>query len=292
MRILITGATGIVGKKLLTELNRFSYDIRILTRKKENYAATSDNFEYAAGNLEDKNSLDNATRGIDTVIHLAAITHTNNQKLYYQINIEGTKNLLRAAEKNGVKNFIFISSRVASIEGGAYAHSKLLAEEAVKSSQLNWIILRPAEIYGAGEKEAVSKLIHIIKNNKFIPIIGNGQYSLSPVYIDDIIECIAEILQKNSYSKKTYTLAGPEEFTFTELTDKISKVLKVKRIKIFIPIFSLKALAFFFYLAKSDIIVEDQIPRLLCAKSSDISLAKKDLNFHPRSIVEYIKQNK
>lgn len=285
MRILITGATGQVGKKLITSMENSGHKIRILARSSQIAPKINNQKnECAFGDLENSASLEKATANIDTIIHLAAITHTNDQKLYYRINTEGAKNLLAAARKNSVKNLIFISSRTAGIEGGAYACSKLLAEKLVKKSSLNWVILKPSEIYGASGKEAISKLMNIIKKSPIVPIIGDGKYLLNPVHIDDLVQAISAIINKNIYPQKIYTIAGPEEISYNDLVDKLAKILKVKIIKIHIPIFLAKFAAYLFFLLKKDIIVMDQIPRLLCEKTGDIAEAKKDLGFNPREL--------
>lgn len=290
VNILITGATGMIGRKLLGKLIREEYKISVLV-KHEKYKELLKDFscEFRIGNLLDRESLYAAIGGIDAVIHLAGITHTNSIKLYYQINTEGTKNLLEACEKNGVKKFIYISSRTASVEGGAYAHSKFLAEEEVKKSSIPWIILRLAEVYGAGEKEAIFRLIQIIKRNSFIPIIGNGIYRLSPVYIDDVLDVIVAAVSAESAIWKTYTIAGPKSYTYIELVDIISGILHIKKKKLFIPVFLMRVIAYLFFILKNDFIVQDQISRLLCEKPEDISLAKGDLNFHPKSFQDAIK---
>lgn len=287
MLVLITGATGAVGKKLIEKLQNSDHKIRILTRKisTERYR----NIEYIRGDLDDMASLNKAVNNIDAVIHLAGITHTNDFGLYFKINTEGIKNLIKACQNNNIKRFIYISSRTACEEGGAYAQSKLLAEKALKESNLDWIIIRPSEVYGAGKKETISKLINIIQKSPVVPVIGNGRYLLSPIYVDDLVQSILAVIEKNQYSKKIYTIAGPEEFTYSELIDKISEILGVKRVKIFIPLSVFRFLAFLFYIFKKDIFVRDQIPRLLCEKSADITLAKKELNFNPRTIEAGIK---
>ena len=191
--ILITGAMGMIGRKLLEKLIREEYKISVLVKyEKEKELFKNFSLDFRVGNLLDKEGLYAITSGIDAVIHLAGITHTNTTKLYYQVNTEGTKNLLEACEKNHVKRFIFISSRTASVEGGAYAYSKLLAEEEVKKSSIPWVILRLGEVYGAGEKEAISRLVRTIQEGYFVPIIGNGKYGVCPVYIDDVIITINE----------------------------------------------------------------------------------------------------
>lgn len=290
MRVLITGATGIIGRKLIAELKQsktrpsksIEYQLRILIQKDQNNNFKDGDTELVRGDLLDLNSLHQATQNIDVAIHLAGITHTNQQNLYYEVNTLGTENLLKVCRNNKVRKFIYISSRAASQDGGAYARSKLLAEKKVEQSQLNWIILSLAEVYGAGKKEAVSRLINLMRKSYFIPIIGNGQYLLSPVFVDDVVDGIIKAIEKDNVFRKKYILAGPEEFTYNEMINRLSEILKVSRFKIYLPLFLVKLLIFILNIFKKDMFVRDQLPRLLCEKSANIALAKRDLDFNTR----------
>lgn len=281
MLVLITGADGAIGQKLLSKIPRSNYELTLFLRQKKNLSENLDKAVF--GDLSDKKSLIAAVSGAETVIHLAGLTRTNNLKLYYEVNVLGTKNLLEACRENGVKRFIFISSRTAGPVGGGYAQSKFFAEAEVKKSGLDWVILRLAEVYGASENEAIAKLIKIIKASYVIPVIGDGRYKVSPIFIDDAVEGILAVLKNSAIRGKIYNLAGPEEFTFNELVDRILKELKLKRIKFYIPVVAAKIILEFFFRLKPDLFVKDQLPRLLSAKSADISLAVEDFNFQPRN---------
>lgn len=289
MRILITGATGSLGQKIITSLQHFDHQLKVLVRTSSDDKVFNPKVELVTGDLLNENSLLTATKNIELVIHMAAISHTNNWRLYYQVNTEGTKKLIHACEANRAQKFIFISSRTASKDGGAYAHSKLLAEQELQKSRLDWVILRPSEIYGGGENEAIAKLIRTIQHNQIVPVVG-GEFLLSPVFIEDIIETIITIIQKGIYNRKIYTLAGPEELTYSELVDRLSTFLGVKKLKIYVPIKFIKFLAFVFYLLKKNTLVRDQILRFLVPKSADITLAEEDLNFRPRSLEEGLRE--
>lgn len=290
MKILITGASGIIGKKLIDSIKPSGHSIVILIRESERGQIQDQPVRFVIGDLLDKGSLDKATENIDVVVHMAGITHTNNTALYYSINTDGTKNLLESCAKNNVKRFIYISSRTASADGGAYAHSKLLAEAEVKKFFHEWVILRPAEVYGAGDKEAIAKLIRTIRKAKFIPIVGNGSYTLCPVHINDVIDAVIKTIKNPQADKKTYVIGGTDEYSLNEIIDIISKQLHINKIKVHIPIFLVQALAYAVSLCKKDFIVRDQVPRLLCKKSSDINPARKDLGFSPISFEEGIKK--
>lgn len=290
MNIFITGATGGLGQKLIPKLSSSNYKLSLLSLDKEN-PFQQENVKIVAGNLLNPNDYKNDLKNIDVIIHLAAVTHTNNEKLYYQINTEGTKLLVDLAQQFGIKRFIFISTRAIGEKGGAYSNSKSLAEEIVKQSKLDWTIVRPAEVYGVAENEAITKLIRNIEKMPIIPIIGNGQYKISPVAVEDVINALIKIIELNTSSYKTYTLAGQEELSYLNFINLILKQKKLKKLKVFLPVFILKILANLFALLriKKPFIVKDQIPRLLLEKSADISLARRDLNYNPQAIKMVLK---
>ena len=288
MRILITGASGSIGKKLTRLLSASGHELILLYRQKDDALAKFGRLVY--GDLADKISLAAAASAAEAVIHIAGLTHTNNIKLYYQVNFEGTKNLLQASKQAGVKRFIFISSRTASPTGGGYAQSKFLAEEEVKKSGLDWLILRLSEVYGASDNEAIGRLIRLIKSSYLIPVVGRGQYKVSPIFIDDAVAGIAAALNHAESQGKIYNLAGPEEFTFNELISRILQEMKLKRLKIYIPVALIKIILAVFSGLKINFFVKDQLPRLLNANSADISQAVKDFNFQPRDFSNGLKK--
>lgn len=275
MKILITGANGSVGEILIDKLLGSGFnDLVILSRKR----IQKNSIPTILGDLENYQSLLSASTGIDTIIHLAATTHSSSSKKYFSTNTEGTKNLLVAAQQNSVPNFIFISSTSASEEGGAYAYSKLLAEKEVKKYQYNWTIIRISEIYGINNgKEAIQKLIEKIKKSYFIFIPRSNNAKLCPVHIEDIINTIIYSLTTQD-KKSEYILAGPQCFTYEEFCKKVAEEYQKKIQLIRVPIWIIKIAAFLL----PGIIVSDQVPRLLVKKSYDITTASKCLNFKPR----------
>jgi len=264
MKILITGASGIIGQKLYPNLAAAGYQLRFLVQ--ENEIVQSSNFDITVGDLLDNQSLLQATKDIDLVIHLAGITHTNHKDLYYKINTQGTRNLLQACQTNKVKRFIFISSRTAGKQAGDYALSKLQAEQAVRQSKLNWLILRVAEVYGPGVTGAINQLINLVQKSPIVPIIGNGTYGLCPVYIDDVVDCLKAAVIKNELKSQLYVVAGPREISYNELVGELTKFYQRKITKVYIPIWLAKFAANLAAFLNSKHIVKDQIPRMFSSQ--------------------------
>ena len=282
MNLFITGASSTLGKNLTSELLKTGkFSMRLL----EHHSPVSNRHcEIFKGDLQNIDNLVNACAGIDAVIHLAALTHSSLSKAYFNVNVTGTENLLAACQKNNVRRFIFVSSVAASENGGEYALSKLQGEEKVKSSSLEWLIIRPSEIYGKNMEEGIGKLICWIQKFKFIPIIGDGSYFLTPVYLGDIINGMVEIIKNESLIKKTLNLCGPEKITMNELVDRLAQIHSVQRTKIFLPVWLVRACIGFLSLVKSDIAFSDQIPRLLCDKDTAIGKTQTIIPYNPRKI--------
>jgi len=183
-----------------------------------------------------------------------------------------------------------MSSGAAYPEGGAYSESKLAAEQAVQQSGLPWVILRPREVYGTGGREGINQLIAWVQKFPVIPVIGNGQYRLSPVFIDDIISATVEAVCQTNVTEKTFDLSGPEDLTFTALIDRLAGYFSVRVGKIFVPVPIVKGMIFLLQLLNVKTMVRDQVPRLLCDKSSPEDPAIHLLHFQPRQLEEGLRQ--
>ncbi|MFH1325852.1 MAG: NAD-dependent epimerase/dehydratase family protein [Candidatus Falkowbacteria bacterium] len=283
MKILITGATSKLGLKLIDALLNDGQDIYALVHKEK----INKPIKQIQADILDANGLENFFSGIDLVIHLVALTHSHNQKNYFKVNVEGTKNVVLACKKNRVNRLIFVSTRAIGKEAGAYGYSKYLAEEEIKKSNINWTIIRPSEIYGLKGKEGIDKLIASCQKGGFIPIPGNGKYLLNPVYYQDIVDFLIKIVLYPKIDKKIYTLTGPKDYQYKELVILLSKFFKSKVFIFKIPLFILK---FFAYLKL--FIFKDQISRLLISKSSNISEAVKDYDYQPMNIIKIYSNRK
>ena len=204
MNLFMTGASSALGKNLTSELLKTGkFSVRLL----EHHSPVSNKqCEIFKGDIQDRDFLLEACSGVDTVFHLAALTHSSSRNTYFEVNESGTGSLITSCRKSNVRRIIFVSSSAASEEGGDYAVSKLRSEELVRESGLEWVILRPSEVYGPNMDEGIGKLVAYLKMFPIIPVIGNGSYSLSPVHVDDVIHAMVEILKNDSIKKEILNL--------------------------------------------------------------------------------------
>lgn len=283
-KVLITGSEGRIGAFLLNDLKDKEYSLFALSYGGALKSGNQD-INYFKGDLLNPESYVPALKGVSTVIHAAGITHTNNIRRYYRVNSFGTLELLRRCKAYGVKRFIFLSTRAISYEGGHYSRSKHIAEKYVQESGLDWIILRFGEIYGTRSNKGIDALIGQIERFPFIPVVGNGKYTLMPLYISDAVSSIVKVLENEGLNKRVYTIAGPEAMSYNELIDRILALKMRNKIKIHIPLSVARALSTITALVTADaFLAKDQLLRLICEKNNDISLARKELDFIPRKM--------
>jgi len=268
MNILVIGATGFVGKYLIKELVK-NYKVRCLVRNKN--LEPIKNTEFVYGDLTDKNSLKKAVKNIDMIIHLASIINSKDSNIY-NVNVKGSQNILDVCTNQKI---IYISSvAVKNKILDNYGKTKLKAENSFLNSNLKTIVLRPGMIYSK-DSPGFNHILKYTKMFPFIPVVGNGKYNISLVYLNDIIKTILNIIKKDIFNNKAYDLTG-EKISFNNLTKLISK-----KPKIHIPIFICKIIAFLTSILKHPPLTQENIKSTIYPSETDNSQAKIDLDFNP-----------
>jgi len=248
--ILVTGATGFIGKNFVLEQVRRT-PIKILVRRTSNISVYKNKpwvlINY--GDLNNRQGLDSALEDVDLVIHCAAKTMGRNYYEFYHSNVVATENLIKAMKRKNINKIIFLSSQSAGGPGSSkdgldekansvpisyYGLSKKIAEEIVVDSGLDYIILRPCSVYGPYDME-ILKIIKLIEKG-FCPIIGKEEKYINLVYGKDLVALIQIIIEKNLFNHKIYYVSDGVCYAFNDVVIVIQEILKKKKcIKIKIP---------------------------------------------------------
>ena len=160
--------------------------------------------------------------GCNTVLHLAAATGKAAKEDYYNINVNGTAELISNCQKAGVRNILYVSTIAVKYPDKYrydYAQSKEQAEVIIRNSGLNYAIVRPTIVIGQGSLiwESLSRLAKA----PIIPYFGDGATKIQPIYVDDLVGCLVSFVAAGMYENDIYELGGPETIEFKEFLNQI-----------------------------------------------------------------------
>jgi len=235
--IFLTGGDGYVGRYLIPELIKESYNLKLLLLgDKRDKFIDSEFIKPIHGDIRDKDLIIKSVAGCNAIIHLGAIVGSHDLTNNMEINYEGTKNLIKACNIHDIKRFIFISSVSAVRQAqGPYGKSKKLAEDTVIASGLDYTILRTTTVMGR-ESLGLNRIIKNVNRFKhFIPMVGLGYNTRHPVYIADFISLIKKSIVNKITYEKLYEVGGERVIQFRELVQLVNQKLGNKR-KIILPI--------------------------------------------------------
>ncbi len=283
--ILITGASGFVGRNLIRHLEPRS-NVRCLVRHE---VRGLEGCELVVGDMTNAGSLVRATKNISAVIHLAAAPGASNYEENYRVHVKGAENLIRACKANGVKRIIVVSSVATLAEHKSdYGVTKALADELFLKSGLDVTILKPDFIYGTDGRGFLT-LVNTIKKSIFVPIIGDGHYRRQPVHVDDVVAAIFKSLNERAIGK-TYIVASRETISFNTMVDMIMKNLGIKKRKIHVPILLALVAAKLMKLKKNPTLTRTVVLGMAQDRYADIDPLIKELGVRPRSFERGLKE--
>jgi uncharacterized protein YbjT (DUF2867 family) len=235
--LLLTGATGSVGSRLLPLLLERGEDVRCLVREPRRLGAHRVDVQIALGDLgemSDPYLLRQALRGVDTVIHLAATIRDQPPHRLEELNGLATVRLLRAAEHSGVRRFDFFSALdAAAAQRTRFFRAKWLAEQAIASSPLETTIFAPSIVYDHSDP-----WITLLRRFSFLPVLpvsGDGRARFQPIWAADAARCVVGALNREG-GRERYELAGPETLSYDEMSDLVSRVAGRPRQLVHVPL--------------------------------------------------------
>lgn len=235
--ILITGATGYIGQHIVQRLAGQGERPRCLVRnpQKVHQLFPGADLEIVQGDTTDPTSLSEAVRGVDTIVHAAFMTADRKEgpgNRYEETNVGGTVNLIRAAEAAGVRRMIEISGLgTRPDKPGSYMQGRYLAEQRLKESQLDWTIIQPSVLFGK-DAPFIKGLTDLIQSSPVVPLIGGGKIMFQPIYIEDVVSVVLWVLaEPERSSKQTFTIGGPDYYSFTQIIDALLQSLHKARLK-------------------------------------------------------------
>ena len=278
MKIAITGGTGFIGRHVARDLASHGHEVIAIARGQ--YTRNLQPVEgarFLALDANDTEKLAQAFEGCDAVVHCAGTSVEDAKQTFERLHVEGTRSAVNAAERAHVKKFVLVSYlSVRPNINSQYHITKWRGEEIVRSSKLNFTILKAGLIYGQGD-HLLNNLSNLFRRMPIFAAVGLREKSVRLVAVEDLVDVIRAALDENRFSRQTVAVLGPEEFPFSQAARRIAKAMgKPFLIVLPFPVFFHRILAF---------VSERFMPRPLITKSQVQMLADGISRATPESVM-------
>jgi uncharacterized protein YbjT (DUF2867 family) len=230
--LLLTGATGTIGRPLLRRLLEAGIPVRCMVRDPRRLGSDRVRVQIALGDLADPFALRHAVRGVDTVLHLAAAIRDQRAGSIEELAGIATWRLVRAAERAGARRFVFFSALGASARNPArLLRAKAIGERAVLAASLEHTIFAPSIVYAADDP--FLRLLGRLSLLPVVPLSGSGQAAFQPIWAEDVADCVMAALPSGpggaEAASARYELAGPETLTYRAIVETVVRSLGRRR---------------------------------------------------------------
>ena len=227
MKIAITGGTGFIGRHLARDLIERGHEVIVISRGQYSRSTRSiQGARFVQLNINETDRLREVFQGCDAVAHCAGTSVEDSKQTFQQLHVEGTRSAVKAAEASGVKKFVLLSYlNVRPNVRSAYHTTKWEGEEIVRSSKLNFTILKAGLIYGQGD-HLLHNLSNLFRRMPVFATVGLKEKTVRLVAVEDLVAIIEVcLLDENRFSRQTVAVTGPEEFPFSQAARRISRAM-------------------------------------------------------------------
>ena len=310
MKILVTGGTGFTGTALVRRLLVYGHAVVALDHKEglQCEVLRSQGANVIIGSVTDRAAVERSMKGVEVVFHLAAAFRELNvpHSFYDQVNVEGTRNVLHAARREGVRKFVYCST--CGVHGNVehppanedapirpadyYQRTKYEAEPLVKreAGDMEVVILRPAAIYGPGDPERFFMIFKRVAQGTF-PMFGSGRTLYHPLYVDNLVDAFLLCMPAGVGSGREYLIADEKYYPIEEIVKAVGRALDVPVRIPHYPILPVVAVGHLVEkLCKPFGLSPPIFPRRVDwyrqNRAFDISRARNELGYHPQVELE------
>ena len=237
VRVLVTGGTGVVGRATVDELLARGHEVRLFSRHaQDDVQEWAHRVEAYPGDVSNEVEVRGAADGCEAVVHLTAIVAESPPEITFEkVNVDGTRHLVREAERAGVKRFIYVSSLGADRGESPYHKSKLRGEEVARTFDGNWLVVRPGNVYGKGD-EQLSMILRMVRTLPAVPVINGGDRPFQPIWATDVGAALAIAVERDDLAGQVLEIAGPDQTTYDDVVDRLARMTKRDPVRLPVPV--------------------------------------------------------
>ena len=294
MQVLVTGATGFLGRRVVPELQEHHHQVRCLVHtpgRERVFAPRSVDIHY--GSVLDSNALAAAFYDVEAVVHLVGIIRRRRGLTYDLINRQGVANVVAAAKESGVKHFVLVSAiGAADNRSYSYLYSKWQGEQEVVKSGLSYTIIQSSIMFGAGD-EFLNTVAGLVRVFPLVPVVGSGRNRLQPIAVEDMARCIALAVDREDMKGKTIEVGGPRQVSYNEIVAIVARTIGKRRLRVHFPVWLVYGLAKAAQgLVPRAPVTTDQLRMLPIRNVAEPDVVERTFGFTPRVLegnIDYVR---
>jgi len=292
VKVLVTGATGFLGRKLVPKIQQEGHEVVALVRSTSNREGLPKDTEFREADILDIKSLESVVNDIDIVVHLAAYFdfYPSDEDLMFKVNVEGARNMMNACVGTNVERFIYCSSTeaIGTVRfppanedtelrpDYSYGESKIQAEQAIREisadTNLPHVILRPTGVIGEGDLYVMYEVAQQLYMGKVFALPRDLSHHFMFIHVDDVITGFVAALTPKSALNQTIILCPDEAINWQEFLDVMTTHLGVKPPRLRVPgilakfgmallspVKNRKKMTFFWHVKSVDMILSERV---------------------------------
>lgn len=284
MVILLTGASGFIGKHLVHALGAAGH-IVIEARRHSSEGSRAIAADFTR-DLEPHHWLPKLA-GVDAVINAVGILREAGEQTFERIHTRAPQALFAACAAARVRRVLQISALGADRGESGYFRSKHAADETLASLQLEWTIVQPSVVYGVGGTSA--RLFTMLASLPITPLPGRGEQRVQPIHIDDLVEAIVSLIGRSEFSRQRIALVGPQALSLREFLRRLRAAMGLSRARFLgVPLWMMRIGAGLAQLSARSLLDRETLAMLEMGNTADPAPTHRLLHRPPRAVRAFV----
>lgn len=234
--ILVAGGTGFIGSAIVRALITRGEQVTVMSHQTKGVVDRFPglNVGVRQGDARDAESLTRAVAGMQTVVSCMQFPNFPVEKrsegyTFDEVDARGNERLVQAAKAAGVRNYVYLSGSGAAPDAAKHwFRAKWQAEQAIQKSGLRYSIFRPSWVYGPADK-SLNRFVTFAKLLPVVPVIGDGNQRMQPVFVDDVVRCAVGSLSNEKAANQVFEIGGPDVMSMNEVLRVMLRVMGKKK---------------------------------------------------------------